>query len=229
MRNPCIYMAVKRVAVTLLSASIGIALGNIPKEKPEDFLIILDPGHGGKDDGCVRNGILEKDINLQIALSVRTKLTELGYQVFLTRDSDMELTLEERVKTANESGADLFISIHQNSSEISQAKGIELYYSAQYEGEESKRLSELIQQYTIEGTGAARREIFEWEDLYVIRECTMPSCLVETGFLSNTSERRKLISPTYQDQISDGIVSGIEQYLFPDSRESYSDNSSQSS
>lgn len=192
----------------------SIPLRTLEKE-PGDILIVLDPGHGGEDEGCARDGVEEKEINLRIALEIQKKLLEKGYQVKLTRNEDIELTLEERVKAANETGADLYISIHQNASEEANADGIEVWYSSQNQGEESERLSRVIQKYAIQNTGAASREIVENEELYVIRECTMPSCLIETGFLSNQAEHGKLASPEYQKQLGDGIAAGIDAYLNP--------------
>ncbi|MBO4981940.1 MAG: N-acetylmuramoyl-L-alanine amidase [Lachnospiraceae bacterium] len=186
----------------------------IPK-KPEDILIVIDPGHGGSDEGCSRDGILEKDVNLKIAEAAESRLKELGYQVQLTRALDTGLTLEERVECANNAGADAYISIHQNACEISSVWGIETWYSAQKEGGDSRRLASLIQMYTTQKTGAGDRGVVEDESLYVTRETDMPSCLVETGFLSNAKERGELVSAEYQDRIVDGIVSGIDLFFFP--------------
>lgn len=188
--------------------------GSVTKDA-KDTLVILDPGHGGEDEGCARDGIQEKDVNLQIALAVRTKLAKKGYQVRLTRESDVSLSLADRVKVANEAGADIYVSIHQNASDASEAQGIEVLYSVQNEGEASRRLARLIQKYAAQNTGAAERAQLLEEELHVIRECTMPSCLVETGFLSNAAEREKLTEPAYQEQMAEGIVSGIELYFHP--------------
>lgn len=181
----------------------------------QDTLVMLDPGHGGTDEGCSRNNIMEKDINLQITLAVQAQLRELGYQVQLTRTSDTALTLEERVDKAVQAEADVYVSIHQNASEYTQANGIEVLYSNERSGAESERLSELIHKYTVEETEASGREILSEEELYVIRECTMPSCLVETGFLSNATERQKLMDPEYQEKIAEGIANGIHRFLHP--------------
>lgn len=186
----------------------------IPK-KPEDILIVIDPGHGGTDEGCSRSGILEKDVNLKIAEAVESRLKEMGYQVQLTRVYDTELTLEKRVETAKEAGADAYISIHQNACEINSVEGIETWYSVFKEGEDSWRLASLIQMYTTRKTGAVDKGVVEEESLYVIREADMPSCLVETGFLSDAKEREKLVSEEYQDSIADGIASGIDLFFFP--------------
>lgn len=182
---------------------------------PGDIVIVLDPGHGGMDGGCEKDGLEEKEINLRIAYQVQRKLLEKGYQVRLTRSGDTALGLEERAKAANEIGADLYISIHQNASEEPAVNGVEVWYSSQNQGEESERLSRIIQKYTVQAVGAASRELVENEDLYVIRECTMPSCLIETGFLSNKEERTRLASPQYQEQLAGGIAAGVEAYLNP--------------
>lgn len=184
-------------------------------KEPADILVALDPGHGGADDGCVRGGVSEKAVNLSIALEVQKRLQEMGYQVILTRDSDQALTLNRRVRAAKRAHADIYVSIHQNSSELSRVNGIELYYSSAHAGDDSRRLSEMIHGSAIQNTGAKARSIFEWEEFYVIREAAMPACLIETGFLTNSAERSRLKTSDYQEKIADGIAAGIDQYFRP--------------
>ena len=86
-------------------------------------VIVVDAGHGGEDEGCARDGVCEKDINLAIAKLVQGRLNGLGYQVIMTREDDSYITKEDRVKLANESKADLYISIHQNASEETEVEG----------------------------------------------------------------------------------------------------------
>ncbi len=188
--------------------------GTLRKE-PEEILVVLDPGHGGKDDGCTRGKVREKEVNLAISLKVQRQLQALGYQVLLTRDTDRALTLKERVETAEEAQADIFVSIHQNSSELSKVYGMELYYSAQNAETDSARLGDLVWQSALESSGAKARSIFEWEEFHVVRESRMPACLIETGFLTNASERRKLADPGYQEKLAEGIAKGIDQYFQP--------------
>lgn len=184
-------------------------------ELPSDIVIVLDPGHGGEDEGCSRNGVLEKDINLEIARAVQTKLEEKGYQAVLTRETDQAYTTKERVHLANSLDADIYVSIHQNACEETEPDGMEVWYCGSGKGEESERLAKLIQKYTGQSCGANIREISNTNSLYVIRESKMPSCLVETGFLSNPAERRKLTDPEYQEQIAEGIAEGIDLYFYP--------------
>lgn len=187
----------------------------LESQEADKELIILDPGHGGMDEGCSRDGVLEKEINLQLAKLVRDKLEELGYEVLLLREEDTELTLEERVNMAELASADLYISIHQNACEESaEVEGIEVWYCSDKQ-DESKRLAQLIHNETIKQTEGRDRGLIDSNELYVIRETSMPSCLIETGFLSNPKERELLTTTEYQEQIAAGITQGIEWYFHP--------------
>ncbi|MDE7253552.1 MAG: N-acetylmuramoyl-L-alanine amidase [Acetatifactor sp.] len=188
----------------------------VVKERP-DILVALDPGHGGEDEGCSRQKVLEKDVNLQIAKAVESRLVEMGYQVMFTRDGDTSLTLDQRVELANAAGADAYISIHQNACEeqSSDISGIETWYNEEKGEQGSKRLAQLVHNDVILYTEARDRKVIADDTLRVIRETNMPACLVETGFLSNGKEREKLCSEEYQERIAEGIVSGIDLYFFP--------------
>lgn len=184
-------------------------------KKPEEIVIVIDPGHGGEDDGCFRDGIGEKDLNLAIAKSVESKLSEIGYQVILTRDSDKAVSLEDRVGFAKEKGADACISIHQNACEWNNVTGVETWYCSQNAGEDSERLAKLLQMYTTLQSGAQDRGILDDGSLYITRENSMPTCLVETGFLSNTEERNNLTTSEYQEKLAKGIAQGIDLFFCP--------------
>ena len=180
---------------------------------PQEIVVVLDPGHGGVDEGCSKNGVPEKDINLEIANAVRDRLHEMGYQVVVTRDGDQTRTTEERVQQANALDADLYVSIHQSACELAEPEGVEVWYCDNRA--ENERLARLMQKYVVQFTGAAAREIGETDSLYVIREANMPSCLVETGFLTNAAERKKLTDSEYQAAIAEGIANGIDLFFYP--------------
>lgn len=185
-------------------------------EKEHVPVIYLDPGHGGTDEGCARNGVREKDINLVIALLVQEQLIEQGYEVIMSRETDTYVAKEERVKEANRSGADIYISIHQNATdEGTGVCGLEVWYEEDDSERDSKRLAQLIRQQTLKSTGAVERELRGDADFHVTRNASMPSCLIETGFLSNATERRMLSLSEYQQKIADGIVQGISYYFHP--------------
>lgn len=190
--------------------------GDITTVEADEPLIIIDPGHGGEDNGCSREGVDESYVNLQIGLSLRDKLKEMGYEVRMTRAGDFALTLEERVAIANDADADLYISIHQNACDESNVSGIETWYNGSTEnGEGSKRLAQLIHKDVILYTGEKDRGIVDDDTLHVIRETEMPSCLIETGFLSNAGDRESLTDEVHRDKIVEGIASGIDLYFHP--------------
>lgn len=178
-------------------------------------LIVIDPGHGGVDEGCTNGAVLEKDINLEIAKLAETKLEELGYRVILTREEDGYITKEDRVQMANELGADLYVSIHQNTYEDPEVAGIETWYDSTGLSEESERLAKLVHYETLLATEGRARELVDSTELYITGETQMPSCLIETGFLSNPEELALLSDPEYQDELAEGIVTGIDLYFHP--------------
>ena len=179
-------------------------------------LVAIDAGHGGEDEGCSRDGVSESPVNLDLACRLSAKLQEYGFDTLLIReDNETFLTMEERVERANSAGADIYVSIHQNACEEveSPVDGIETWYYGESEG--SWRLAQLIHKGAVEKTGASDREVRETEELYVIRETSMPSCLIETGFLSNRAEREAILTEEYQEKLAEGIAWGINYYFNP--------------
>lgn len=183
----------------------------VQKETP---IIILDPGHGGMDEGCSSDGVEEKEINLRLALALKIKLEEYGFTVMLTRETDEEIALTDRAKFAQDMNGDLLISIHQNACEYEDVSGMETWYDENF-GKESERLARLMQQYAVANTGAVDRGIMETDTLYVIRECAMPACLIETGFLSNTTERGLLTEEVYCEELVQGMADAVWYYFNP--------------
>lgn len=185
-------------------------------QEPKTPLVIIDPGHGGDDEGCSREDVKEKEINLEISLLLAAKLHEMGIDAVLTReDNETQLSLEDRVTMAEEQNADLFISIHQNACDEkeSSVEGVEVWYRGN--NPDCKRLAQLVSMGAVDKTGAKERELVESDELYVIRESSMPSCLIETGFLSNKKERKALSDPAYQEKMAAGIAWGIQYYFYP--------------
>ena len=178
-------------------------------------LIAIDGGHGGEDEGCAREGVREKDINLDIAIQLQKKLSDIGYQVIMIREGDQYKAKEERVEMANEAGAHIYVSIHQNACDKPEVKGVETWYDGKDGSRDSKRLAQLIHQETLKSTGALSREVKDNAEFHVTGKTKMPACLIETGFLSNKEEREKLGTKEYQEKIVEGIVQGIEYYFYP--------------
>ena len=181
--------------------------------KEEGWTVVLDAGHGGKDVGTEAGKIYEKDINLIVVKLMQEILEEQGVNVIMTRDTDVFLSLQERVDIANGEDPDLFVSIHCNSYEDdSSIKGLECYYPEGSErGEEyAKYLMEVIKQCKDISSRSYREETY-----YVTEHTEAPAILVEMGFMTNDSECKKLNSASYQqtlaEELSTGILHGLEE------------------
>lgn len=190
-------------------------------------VIMIDPGHGGIDPGAVGiTGAVEDDINLQIALKLRKLIEQSGGVGLMIREDDSGLygdgktrirdkkndDLRERHKMINESGADIFISIHLNSFPQSQYYGAQCFYMAG--NEEDKKLAELIQGEMIDVIqNGNTRQAKGINTLYILKNNKMPGVLVECGFLSNHQEEKLLQEDKFQEKIAWGIFMGIMKYL----------------
>ena len=173
--------------------------------------IVIDAGHGGKDPGANRDDAIEKEITLEVAKITKTLLEESDYKVGMTRESDDYIELGNRSKIANERDAKVFVSIHCNSSEDDEGKGIETYYTEQ-KGLEDEVLAEMIQESLIKQTDANDRGI-KGANYTVIVRSSMPAVLVEVGFLTDTEENELLQNEEYQRKLAKGISEGIKKYL----------------
>lgn len=194
------------------TSEIQVFARSIEEEKQK--LIVIDAGHGDEDPGSSISNVDEKDLNLQIALKLKSALEEEGYEVMMTRSDDTYLTLTERAEFANEVEADLFISIHQNSYiDDSTVGGIEVYYNESTKTESDEVLAQFIQTELVETTGARDRGIRAYDELVVTRKTEMPACLVELGYMTNKSELSLLQSDAYQYKLVTGMVNGINQFF----------------
>jgi N-acetylmuramoyl-L-alanine amidase len=175
-------------------------------------VLVIDPGHGGNDVGAVGNGIYEANVVLAISLKLGRILQEMGYTVVYTRTDNSEVELQPRVDLAQKSNADAFISIHANSLEarLSDVSGIETYYAPG--ASVSARLASFVHNQIINLTGAKDRGI-RTARFHVIRRTSMPSILVETGFVTNPQESANLNNPSYQDRMAASIARGVDQFM----------------
>lgn len=198
-------------------------------------VIVIDPGHNyGGDDGAyaTSNGVTycERDLNMQVALKLRNELQSRGYKVILTRqESDHSTTnlnssLYNRAKIANDANADLFISIHHNSADITNAYGIETFYSDRvhdaafgggydsYRVTRSKQIATAINNQLVSALGSYNRGAKE-SNLYVTRNTNMPSVLVEVGFITNPSEAARCADSYSQSVAAKAIADAISAQI----------------
>jgi len=181
----------------------------VPRKK-----VAIDPGHGGDDWGSTRAGLYEKDANLAISLYLRQKLEDAGYEVFMTRDTDVWLDKEDRSVLAKDSNADIFVSIHLNSLEgdSDATQGFEVWYDDRRE-DGSDILAKNIADEMDKVLESRNRGSKEINNLVVLNRNTMPAVLVECGFITSETERAMLFDPEYQETIAEGILNGILKFL----------------
>ena len=202
---------------------------------PKLYHIVLDPGHGGKDPGAQSQifGLKEKELNLDIAKRVKRKLEIFGYKVTLTREKDRYLSLRERTAIAERRKADLFISIHFNASSTKTANGVETYclapvgqpssnevksqanYQTRYPGNQ-KDCWNILCAYYVQSTlvrtlGAVDRGV-KRARFSVLRTATMPSILVEVGYITNAQEVKKIKTEAYRQKVAQSIANGVFLY-----------------
>ncbi len=185
-----------------------------------DTIIVVDPGHGGRDSGTTYGEILEKDINLEISKVLKKELQSNGATVYMTRTKDEDLSsiydpakkrgdLYRRLLLLHNKKSDLYISIHINWYPNTSISGAEVLYN---EINPSNRLlAKSIMNEFKKDLNSTRR--ITTTDLYMYRNTTIPGVLVECGYLSNLTERKLLQTKEYQEKISKSITEGIINYL----------------
>ena len=186
--------------------------------KTSDRVIVIDAGHGGKDPGASSpNKVREKDLNLVMALKLESALKVLGYNVVMTRTTDVAVGLYDRPALANEINADIFVSMHANSTGNSAVSGIEVLYSPTVSGSnkalEQFPLGRIVMDEILKATGGKERGVIKRADLVVLNRTKMPAILVETGFLSNANEEKLITNESYQNKMVQGIINGIDSYF----------------
>lgn len=177
-------------------------------------LVAIDPGHGGEDLGSTRQGLYEKDANLNIALYLKKELEDAGYAVFMIRDTDITVENMDRPAAAIAANADIYVSIHLNSLESNSdaTQGAEVWY-ADKRNDGSDTLAQYVVDELCKVIDTRNRGIKMSNNLIVLKYNEMPACLVECGFITSGPEREKLFNPEYQQKVAEGIANGIKKYL----------------
>lgn len=196
-------------------------------------LIVIDPGHGGSDPGAISGGYIEKNMNLKLSLAIRKSLIDYGYDVEMTRITDVYVELNDRAMIANNKNADLCISVHHNSFTSSSAYGTEVYYTTEYmdsnirnkiiaQGKkdpntthtskvsESKKLSDKFAPLLSSATGLYNRGS-KAMNLCVGRNTYMPFILLEAGFITNSTDASTVSKESVQENIADNLTKAIVQ------------------
>ncbi len=201
-----------------VSPSVSVVSQIYPRQ-----VVIIDAGHGGEDGGAVASdGTVEKDINLKIALQTARLLKLYGFEVIMTRESDVSTStgdsfikredLENRLNLMKQNPESIFVSIHLNKFTTSAAKGSQVFYS---KVENSKMLGDLIQKSIIANLQKENKRVNKQANssTYLLYNATVPAVLVECGFLSNEAELLRLKDDNYQCKLAFCITDGILEYF----------------
>lgn len=211
------------VSVFLAGATVNMArqveVAPVSAVPVSDKVIVLDAGHGASDGGAVgQSGVLEKELNLSIALRLQKLLEKTGATVIVTRADDnpiaenkrSDMRLRKNIKES--SHADIFVSIHMNKFPQAKYSGAQVFYSAD---EESKALGEAIQKSLVDILNPSNNRVAKsaGESIYLLKKSDVPSVIVECGFLSNPQEEQLLTQDEYQEKVAWSVYAGITSYF----------------
>lgn len=181
-------------------------------------LVVIDSGHGGSDPGKIGiNGALEKEVNLKISKKLEKILKKQGVTVIMTREDNDSIAeskvedLKKRVSIINEEKPVIAVSIHQNSYQIEDIHGAQVFYYTH--SEEGEKAAKIIQEALLETDPENTRSAKANDTYYMLKKTEAPVVIVECGFLSNREEADLLITEAYQNQLAESIAKGIIQYI----------------
>jgi N-acetylmuramoyl-L-alanine amidase len=175
--------------------------------------VVVDPGHGGSDPGAIGvTGFREKVLNLAVAWLLAEKLEEAGARVVMTRKGDYAVSNAIRVKVANDSKGDAYVSIHANSFSNPESNGTETYFSPQKNNSADRFLAQQLQRELVTALGFRNRGVKE-HNFYILRNTKMPAALVELAFLSNSREEALLKKEETHIKAASALFRGLEAFF----------------
>jgi len=216
--NKLIFLILSIVFLLMINLQVTKKVSGQPYK---NYTIYIDPGHGGIDGGANVGDVKEKDLNLKVALYLRSYLEELGINVLMTRISDIDYygnvqgskkrsDLLTRIEMINNSQADLYVSIHMNKMANPRWSGAQVFY---YPGNDNNSILANHVQQNLKELLDSKREAKSIKSLFLFKNVNKPGILIEAGFLSNPTERSLLQKSYYQEKIAHAIYLGILQYL----------------
>ncbi|MEI7929190.1 MAG: N-acetylmuramoyl-L-alanine amidase [Verrucomicrobiales bacterium] len=170
--------------------------------------VVIDAGHGGHDKGAQWGQVYEKHLCLDTATRLEAQLKAMGFRTVMTRSSDNFVSLPGRVDIANRYPDAIFVAVHYNFTWNQDANGLETFYC---NSAESQKLAQMVQSNVVRKVRATDRGT-KFARYYVIRHPSIPSILVECGFVSNSTERNKMKSAWYRESLAKGIAEAVMRY-----------------
>ncbi len=230
MNGPLVYREEEwKITNVDLENTLAPLLSKIPPPLAKrPFVVVIDPGHGGHDPGAIVDEHQEKDIVLDAALLLQTKLEDVGISAKLTRTNDTFIVLEDRPVLARQLGASIFISIHANQAANGMAAGIESFIlpAANFPGTsntpapyqqsmtanrfdvQNLLLADALQRPMIRATGTFDRGV-KRERFAVLRDAPCPAVLIEIGFMSNPTDLANMLDPAWMKTLTEALRDGI--------------------
>ena len=187
-----------------------------------NHVVLIDAGHGGVDPGAVGQNSLEKDITLAVSKRLKVLVHEAGGNPVMVREKDVDLgtaqgllkrkreDLAQRIQLANDSHADVYLSIHANSYPNKSLHGPQVFYNPA--SQEGKLLAEMIQ-VELNNVAGTKRVAKANEEIYILKKANQAAIIVEIGFVSNLEEEAKLMQSDYQEQLAAAIYQGLSNYF----------------
>ncbi|MDP4094027.1 MAG: N-acetylmuramoyl-L-alanine amidase family protein [Bacillota bacterium] len=179
-------------------------------------VVVVDPGHGGTETGAIYGQICEKDINLDIATRLWTLLKNAGVDAQMTRQGDQTVGLYERTDFAEKLNASLFISVHNNSGDPGDRGTMALFYPSPYNpafGISSERFAQLAEQELLNRLGTANDGLWKRPGLAVLNSTDIPAIISESAYLSDSSDRQKLMTDSFRQSIAEALYNTVIRAL----------------
>ena len=204
-RRLCLLVAGLPIVLSAFGTSTAASRTRDAQKTVSSTTVVIDAGHGGSDRGGIPGQkIPEKEMTLDVAQRLKALLAKNGYQVVMTRDSDVFVPLPTRVAIANSYSNAIFVCIHFNSAKRAGADGIETYFY----GRDSLPLASAVHYYVAGGAPSTNRGVRR-RGYYVLRKAKTPAVLVECGFLTNPTEAAYAQTVSYRQKLAEEIAAGI--------------------
>ena len=223
----CIIAALISLIFIIPMLNFSFPLPSNAVSSQSEITIVLDAGHGGEDGGCEGNGLVEKDLNLDIVMRLSALLKEQGIQVVLTRETDVLLydvnsdykgqkkaqDVRKRLEIAKSQENPILVSIHMNYFAQTQYSGLQVWYSKN--DTRSEILANLIQSNVKNELQPSNKRVTKQatSSIFLLHNASFPAILIECGFLSNPQEAAKLSNEEYRQELSRAIFRAIMEYI----------------